>query len=293
MTVVAATTSAQGNIEGQPPRVLLATVPRIHAQEPARSLDLAINGTGISIGDSRGVNGLRLNFRDTRLERVNGVNITMWHPTGTSHGIVNGAAIGLPLTGARQITGLAIGLVGATVEERFRGIGVGGFGVMSAGRLEGLMLGGHGVVAWGGIRGISIGGLGVGSAGDITGLSLGLVGVGTGRTVTGVQAAGIGVLAGRIEGITLAGALAGSEFIRGVVVAGGYVRVDGDGDSIGMMQGVTVSAVNHIVGTQRGLAIGIVNYASTLNGIQLGVLNYARNNPRPFRLLPIINVNVR
>jgi hypothetical protein len=36
-----------------------------------------------------------------------------------------------------------------------------------------------------------------------------------------------------------------------------------------------------------------VNYAWTLHGVQIGVLNYARNNPPPFRLLPIVNVNTR
>ena len=46
--------------------------------EPRRSLDLTVNHTGISIGDSREVTGLRLNFRDTRLKRVDGMNITLW-----------------------------------------------------------------------------------------------------------------------------------------------------------------------------------------------------------------------
>jgi hypothetical protein len=31
----------------------------------------------VSLGDTRGVDGIRFNFRDTRLDRVNGINITI------------------------------------------------------------------------------------------------------------------------------------------------------------------------------------------------------------------------
>ena len=41
----------------------LAAPNSLRAQEPTRSVDLTVNGTGISIGDSRGVNGIRLNYR--------------------------------------------------------------------------------------------------------------------------------------------------------------------------------------------------------------------------------------
>ena len=44
------------------------------------SLDLTSDGFGISIGNSRGVDGLRLNFRDDDLEWVNGINFTLWRP---------------------------------------------------------------------------------------------------------------------------------------------------------------------------------------------------------------------
>jgi len=40
------------------------------SQEPQRSLDLTIGGTGISIGDSRRARGLRLNFRDGQVGAV-------------------------------------------------------------------------------------------------------------------------------------------------------------------------------------------------------------------------------
>ena len=42
-------------------------------------------------------------------------------------------------------------------------------------------------------------------------------------------------------------------------------------------------------GVQRGLAIGIVNFAEELHGAQIGLINIARNNPSGRRVLPVIN----
>ena len=67
-----------------------------NAQERRRSLDLKVGGYGISIGDSRRVNGLRLNFRDSRLEEVNGINVTIWHPYRDGGGRITGLAMGVP-----------------------------------------------------------------------------------------------------------------------------------------------------------------------------------------------------
>jgi hypothetical protein len=55
-----------------------SAVPKITA---AQSLDLTVNDVGLSLGDSRRVTGIRINFRDRRMEEVNGVNITVWSPT--------------------------------------------------------------------------------------------------------------------------------------------------------------------------------------------------------------------
>jgi hypothetical protein len=44
-------------------------------------------------------------------------------------------------------------------------------------------------------------------------------------------------------------------------------------------------------GSQRGLAIGIVNYAEELHGVQIGLINIARNNSSGTRVLPIVNVH--
>ena len=75
-----------------------------------QSLDLAIQGNGISIGDSRKTNGIRLNFRDRNLEHVNGINMTIWQPHEPARGIVRGLAIGLPMTGGRHVQGIGFGV---------------------------------------------------------------------------------------------------------------------------------------------------------------------------------------
>jgi hypothetical protein len=77
----------------------------------------------------------------------------------------------------------------------------------------------------------------------------------------------------------------GAQEIRGVAIAPAYLRIN-DG---GLVRGANLSAWNDVRGTQRGLAIGVFNYARTLDGVQVGVLNYARNKPAGTRLLPIAN----
>ena len=47
-------------------------------------------------------------------------------------------------------------------------------------------------------------------------------------------------------------------------------------------------AYNDVRGIQQGLAIGLFNYARTLDGLQIGLLNYAANK-RSARLLPLFN----
>lgn len=304
-----------------------------------RSLDLTIRNYGLSIGNAPHVNGVRLNYRDRGLERVNGLNLTLWRPYDTETidptGTVNGVAMGLPLTGADAINGLAVGVFGVEahssmrgvaigglgagagesmggvaigglgmgVGERFTGIGLGGLGIGSGENLIGVAAGGLGVGAGESVRGIVAGGLGVGAGENLTGLSAALVGIGAGEDLTGlavsgvgigaggrmrgVFAAGVGVAAPTVVGLT-AGAAIGSERYTGIALAPAYLRIT-DG---GHLRGLSVSAFNHLKGTQRGLTIGLFNYARVLRGVQLGVFNYAGNNPLWLRLLPGLNVNI-
>src|SRR4051812_2040509 len=112
---------------------LLAAVPA-----GAQGLDLTVNHIGLGIGEVPRVIGLRLNYRDRHLERVDGVNATIWTPYGNGgNGVVNGVALGVPVTGAARIDGLAIGILGVGARERIRGVGIGAAGI-GAETLQGL-----------------------------------------------------------------------------------------------------------------------------------------------------------
>lgn len=304
----------------------------------------------ISIGNYPRVDGLRINFRDRDLELVRGINLTMWKPYDDSfEGRVEGVAIGLPMTGARNIIGLSVaafgigtsddlrgvtvaglgggaggtlsgisiggiglgagdgvrglavggigvgsggdargilfGGVGAGVGGSLRGAALGGVGVGAGGNARGLMVGGIGVGVGGDVRGLMVGGIGVGAGGDVRGVSVAGVGVGSGGTIHGLSIAGVGVGAPRLEGGVLA-PLVGAETARAIIIAPILFRTGSDGELVG----ASLSAVNAVRGYQRGLSIGLVNYAESLFGVQLGLVNIVRDNPSPFRVLPIINI---
>ena len=251
---------------------------------PAQSLDLTIGGYGLSIGDSRAVNGLRLNFRDRRLRQVNGINATIWTPRDPARGLINGIALGLPVTGGRRINGLATGLFGAGADESITGVVFGPLGGGAGESIEGIGLGGLGLGAGEDLVGIMIGGLGVGAGGDVTGVMIGGLGVGAGGTLAGLMIGGVGVGASEVRGIALSGLAAGGETVTGAVLAPAYFRITNGGQ----FTGVAMSAFNHIKGDQNGLTIGLLNYAWRLDGVQLGLLNFAGNKDR-LRWLPLIN----
>jgi hypothetical protein len=74
------------------------------------------------------LDGLRLNFRDRHIERVRGINATIWSPHEDADGTVRGIALGFPLTGAGRLSGLALG-AGIAVSEEFRGVGLAPLGM--------------------------------------------------------------------------------------------------------------------------------------------------------------------
>jgi hypothetical protein len=162
---------------------LLLSLPVVSAF--AQGLDLTVNHIGIAIGDVPRVTGLRINYRDRNLEWVNGVNATVWSPYGNGSGTVRGLALGLPVTGAWRIDGIATRIFGVGAGERIRGVGVAPLGIGAGGRLEGLMVGGLGVGMGGGMTGIGVGGLRIGSGGSMRGLFVGGLGAGAGADFMG------------------------------------------------------------------------------------------------------------
>jgi hypothetical protein len=218
----------------------------------AQVIDLTVNNTGVAIGDKPRMTGLRFNYRDRRLEEINGVNVTLWTPYERSHGTVNGIALGLPATGARDINGIGVGIVGLGAEHSLKGIAVGGIGVGSGGDM----------------RGIMIGGIGAGGGGDLTGLSIGGIGVGGGRDVSGIQIGGIGVGGGgNIKGLSIGGiGVGGGGNVTGISIGGIGVGAGGD------VTGLTVGGVGVGAGGRlKGVAIGIVGVgAPRVEGLVIG-----------------------
>ena len=298
------------------------------------------------------VDGLRLNFRDSRPFVVHGVNLTLWAPQENAKGggDVYGVALGLPVTGAREVRGVGLSVFGLAIEKDLVGVGIGPLGMGSGGGLHGILIGGLGMGAGGNIDGIAIGGLGAGCGGKITGIVLGGLGAGSGGGITGLAFGGLGVgtggamrgimigglgagAGGDIEGIAMGlGGVGAGGAIRGIAVGGlgvgsgggidglavagigvGAPRVRGATVSLasgadeftglalapayfhiaegGSLTGVSVSAVNRVLGEQHGVAIGIVNYAESLHGVQIGVVNIAMNNPMGLKVLPVLNAH--
>lgn len=233
---------------------------------------------------------------------------------------------GLGIGSGGDLNGVSIAALGVGSGGHVRGFNFGGLGVGAGGSLSGVNIGGLGVGSGGDVTGLSIGGLGIGSGADITGISFALLGIGSGARVRGLTVAGLGVGSGEsLQGISIAGVAAGSPKVsgltiaalvgglnvKGIVIAPVWMRVGGDkprrkdkeeknssdssrfegGQTVerGELTGITVSAYNRILGTQKGVAFGIVNYTQDLKGVQFGLINIVRDNPKGLRVLPIFN----
>lgn len=274
---------------------------------------------GISIGHYPNFTGLRINFRDRALGEVRGANVTIWSPyDGDPGGTVHGLSLGLPLTLAGNVNGIATGVFGAGAARELKGIGIAPVGVGAGGRVKGVIAGGIGAAAGGDLEGLAVGGIGVGAGGSGRGLFIGGVGAGVGGSFQGIGISGVGFgVGGRLRGMALSGigigagssidgiaiaglgigaptirtfamaTLIGADRIEGLVIAPGMVRLEKGGS----MRGVSVSSINAMRGRQTGLAIGLINYARELNGMQIGVINIARNANVKF--LPIVNYHRR
>lgn len=303
------------------------TVPEPPASHHA--INLGADGVGVSIGNSREWTGLRLNLADRQVRRVNGVNLTAWMPRDNPEFEMNGVAVGLFAPGAHRINGVALGGLGVVATDQINGVAVSGIATLAHQRLRGVGLGGIATVGDHGIDGIAGGTLVVLSEGDVRGITgsalfsivegrhtgvsaaIGAAytdGVLTGASLStfvtavkgesrGVVASGLLVYGQRLNGLQAAGLLLLADTASGITVGGLGVqagRVRGLSAALARvhasaLDGVSVSTWNDVRGTQRGLAIGLFNYARDLHGVQIGVLNYVRNNRKGLRLLPLFN----
>lgn len=207
---------------------------------------------GLALGNVPRFTGVRINVSDIRVERVDGINLSLWLPRqsdravyhglmlglvaheaeamrgitvsgiGLATGELSGVGIALVGMGAERAYGVALNGIGFAVERRFIGLGVAGIGA-DVGRFTGAALGGIGV-GGGDMEGVALGGIGVGG-GDMTGLFLGGVGVG-GEDMTGLFFGGIGVGGQRLRGVFAGGLGVGGEDLTGLFAGG--LGVGGD-----------------------------------------------------------------
>lgn len=238
----------------------------------------------ISIGDHPDVVGLRINFRDRDLQRVDGVNLTLWSPYEPFSGTIRGMALGLPVTGAQTITGVATGVFGVGVSREMTGIAAAPLGFGSGGRVVGVGIGGLGIGAGGDVKGAMVGGLGVGAGGSVRGLMVGGIGVGAGGGAEGILVGGVGVGAGGdVTGGMVGGVGVGAGGnMRGYGVGGVGVGVGGNATGL-FIGGVGVGAG----GLLKGIAIGGIGVgASALEGFATGGVGVGAGRARAFVITP-------
>ncbi len=254
LRVVAGTVRAVLSLLALGTAAAAAGQPSPQAEQPAESpwsLDLTVHDVGIGIGNSKHVDGLRLNFRDVAPYVVHGVNLTVWSPASPAAGIVNGLALGVPVTGAAVIRGVALG-VGLGAVQEIDGIGLGVLGLGAGGALRGIFASGLGIGSGGDVDGVLVGGLGAGCRGRLRGIAVGGLGVGCGGDAIGLLVGGLGAgVAGRLTGIGVGGLGIGSgEGIDGLAV--GVLGVGTGGDVRGLLIGGLGAGA---AGTIRGAVV--------------------------------------
>ena len=273
----------------------------VYHQSLVQALNIPFKEAGISFGNSKIFNGLRLNIRDRQVEKINGINITFWKAKENEEAQVNGVSFGLLPEGGylcglqlgilgigaeQEVRGISLGLLGAGSGDRICGLGIGGLGIGAGKSMTGIFIGGLGAGSGGTMSGITFGGLGAGAGGDIKGIAIGGLGVGSGGNLTGISLAGMGAGAGgNIKGITLGllGAGAGED-ITGITVGGLGAGCGGDLKGVvlaglgagcgGELQGVALAGIGAGAPTVKGLILSVLFAGGNeIHGITLAGLN--------------------
>lgn len=239
---------------------------------------------GLGFGNLSHFTGIRFNFKDKNVEKINGINTTIWQTKSEElqTGTVNGISLGLPLSmGHEKQNGLSIGLFGVAATKSLSGINIGGLGAGAGGDVTGFNFGGLGIGAGGNIRGVTIGGLGAGTGGNITGLNFGGLGIGAGGSMTGVNLAGVGLGGGgNVSGINIAGVglgagenLSGFSFALGGIGAGQKVTgitIAGLGLGAGEeLKGISLAGIGIGSPKVKGLAIALAVGGVDVKGIMI------------------------
>ena len=228
------------------------------ASANGKALNFPTRNYGISIGNSYEFTGIRINFADENVKRINGLNFTLWvTPRNNQDAVINGMSVGLvPTAGSMQYINLGV-LATGVAHGSLNGVSVGGLLIGSGGNINGLSIAGLFILTDEGdlvhINGLTVGGLAIGTDGYVNGVASSLA------CLSARENRGLAVTAGYLK----------SEIFKGVAVAG-YANID------------------HM----NGLSVALYNKTEELRGVQFGLLNYAGNNPRGLRFLPFINLHL-
>lgn len=237
-----------------------------------KALNIPFRKYGISIGNSYEFTGIRLNFADNNVQKINGLNVTGWFKMfKNQNAIVNGVSIGvMPVAGTMQP--INIGIIGLGTENHSSGLTIGG--LVIGGDVNGLSLCGLIIMAdgtKGRISGVTLSGIAIGAKSAINGLTFGGLVMGTDGNINGLAASTAYMQSkGIIRGLTLTAGYLNASTFKGLAIAG-YTRSN----------------------QLNGLSIAIINKTKELRGIQMGLLNIANNNPKGLRVLPIFNIHLK
>lgn len=230
---------------------------------------------------------------------------------GAGENIKGITVAGLGLGAGENLMGLHLAGVGLGAGENIKGITVAGLGMGAGENLVGIHAASLGMGAGGSLWGLAVAGVGMGFGDDVNGLVLTAGGLGAGNKLRGIMIAGLGMGSGEsITGLAVSSLAIGSPHIAGTSVATVVLARQMTGLNIsawldilppnafsrreqgpeGQFTGVSLSVVNRIRGEQKGLAIGLVNYARVLHGVQIGLFNWAGNNAF-FKAMPVVNAH--
>ncbi len=236
-----------------------------------RALNLGISGTGVSFGNSRSWNGLRINWQDNAVEQVNGITLTLWTAKHNEDMVVNGFALGVAGPVGGRFNGLTIGIVGAVAEQGFNGITLAGVGAVSNGNTHGVTIAGLGVVSNGDMAWVNISGLGTVANRSMLGLNVAGLGLVANGDMQGINVSGLGTVAnGALWGLNLGGlAVVGNGSVRGISLGGLAVVSNGSVDGV-HVGGLAVVGNGRV----RGAAIGGLAVVSNgrISGLAVGGL---------------------
>jgi len=237
----------------------------------AQSLDLGIDNVGLSIGNSPRWTGVRLNWRDSGVEYVHGINLTIWKPEEGANPdfVMSGLALGVFGPWASELNGISIGLGGVVADDHIRGFGLGGLAVVSGGPVNGISLAGLAAVAEGDMRGAQIAGLAAVAQGEMAGINAGGLAVVSEGGMRGFNFGGLAAVSqGEMSGVTIGGLAAVSEGGMRGLNFGGLATV-----SQGPLTGINFGGLAIVSeGGMFGLNVG--GLAAVSQG-DLGVVNLA------------------